>query len=122
MGLFSSSVIQLKPSDFNKNLFIKTKELDGSTLGLVIFFVPWCSYCQKVAPIYSKIADILPNTFPIYGFDCEKYQEFCTRLPVQSYPTIMYINKDGSLGQLYKGERTIDGFLSSICKVSSKCI
>lgn len=122
MGLFSSSVIQLTPKNFDKKLTIKHTKLDGSTLGLVAFYVNWCGYCKKLAPEFSKTGDALGSSFTLYALDCVKYPELCKEIKIVSYPTIRYINKDGSLGQLYKGERTVNGFLADICKKSSKCM
>lgn len=121
MGLFSSSVIQLTPKNFDKKLTIVHPKLDGSTLGLVAFYTGWCSYCQRMSSPYSKASDTLGSAFPMFAFDCEKYPDLAKQVKVVSYPTIRYINKDGSLGQVYKGERTVDGFLADICKKSSKC-
>lgn len=122
MGLFSSSVMQLTPYNFDTKLNIKRKELDGSTIGLVIFFTNWCGYCKNVAPELSKTATALGSSFPIFALDCEKYPELCKKIKIQSYPTIRYINKNGSLGSLYSGERLTNSFLADICKRSSKCM
>lgn len=122
MGLFSSTVINLTPKNFDKQNKIIHSKLDGNTLGLVVFYASWCGHCKRMSPEFSKASNALGDAFPMLKFDCEKYPELCKELKITSYPTIRFINKDGSLGEIYNGERTLNGFLSSICKKSSKCV
>jgi hypothetical protein len=74
-----------------------------------------------MAPEYSKTADTLGGAFPLFALDCVKYPELSKKLSITSYPTIRYINRDGSLGDMYKAERTPNGFLADVCKKSSVC-
>lgn len=120
MGFFSSSVIKLSPKNFENDMTIVHSKLDGTTIGLVVFYADWCGFCKRMAPDYSNVADILGDSFPLFAFDCVKYKDFCKKLSVvRSYPTILYINKNGTLGNPYKNERTTDEFLADICKKSS---
>jgi thiol-disulfide isomerase/thioredoxin len=122
MGFFASKkVIMLTPANFNSKLIISSPKLDGSTLGLIVSYCEWCGYCKKLSPDYSKTADALGNAFPLFALDCEKYPEFATKLGITSYPTIKYINKNGSLGADYTADRSVNGFLADICKKSMVC-
>lgn len=122
MGFFTSKVIQLTPKNFQNDMSIVHSKIDGSTIGLIVFYADWCGYCKRMAPEYSNVAEILGDSFPLFAFDCVKHKEFCSSklsMVVKSYPTLLYINKNGTLGHAYKNERTADEFLADICKKSS---
>ena len=125
MSLFkkNSSVIELTPANFD----IKTQKvshylLGNGTKGMVSFMAHWCGHCKKASPEYEKAANALGSSFPLFYFDCEKNGEFASKtLGITGYPTIKYINKSGKMYKMYEGERTYQGFLTSICEESSIC-
>jgi len=51
-SLFShdSDVVQLSASNFNTVIY------DSSQVWLVDFYLTWCGYCQRFAPVYSSLA------------------------------------------------------------------
>lgn len=116
----NSSVIEITPTNF-KNGRIVHPMLDGTTKGLLICFTNWCSFCKKVKPDYIKTANTLGKSFPLFSFDCEKYPDFAKTMGVKSFPTIRFINKNGTLGKPFNGNRTVEGFLGAICTEGSVC-
>jgi thiol-disulfide isomerase/thioredoxin len=121
MGLFTknSGVIQLNPKNFNVDGSINHPALHNSK-GMVLFFADWCGYCKLVAPEYIKTSIALGNSFPMFVFDCVKYQDFAQNLGIKGYPTIMDIDRKGGLKN-YTGGRSQKEFLDHVCKVASTC-
>jgi protein disulfide-isomerase A6 len=125
MGLFrkNSSVIELTSGNFDK----RTKKvihplLDKGSKGLVMFSASWCGHCQRTAPELEKVADCLGTSFPVFYFDCEKYPEFARSvMKIEGYPTLKFIDRNGSLYKTYNSERTYEGFLAAICDEASIC-
>jgi thiol-disulfide isomerase/thioredoxin len=125
MGLFAknSGVIELSPSNFDK----RTKKvmhplLDNGSKALVFFGTGWCHYCKLASPEFTKAAQALGTSFPIFQFDCEKYKDFALKtLKIDGYPTIKFVDRNGSLYKTYTGERTYPEFLKAICNESSVC-
>lgn len=125
MGLFAknSNVVELTPSNFDK----RTKKvihplLENGSKGLVMFSTSWCGHCQRAAPEYTKVAQALGSSFPLFHFDCEKYKDFASKtLKIDGYPTIKFIDRNGSLYKTYNDERTYPEFLKAICNESSVC-
>jgi protein disulfide-isomerase len=120
MGLFGKSVIQVTPENFSGKK-LKHPMIDSSTKGLIVFYADWCGHCKKTAPVYTKVANALGKSFPLFAFDCVAYKEFSQKLNIEGFPTIRYINKDGSLGKMYSSDRTLEAFLADICKESMIC-
>lgn len=117
----NSAVIELTPKNFSANGRISHPSLDGTTKGLLIYAVKWCGFCQKAKPDYIKTANALGKAFPLFSLDCEKYPELAKTMGVKSFPTIRFINKNGSLGKPFTGNRTVEGFLGAICTEGSVC-
>lgn len=115
-----SFVIDLTPTDFDKYGNINSKKLDGK-MGMVAFTTSWCGHCNRLKKPYGDTAKILGGSFPMFNFDCEKYQEFSSKLGINGYPTIKYIVKSGKLSIDFSGERTVDSLLDDICKKSKQC-
>lgn len=120
-SLFSNtSVIELTPKNFNNGRITHTS-LDGSNKGLLACVTSWCSFCKQVKPEFIKTANVLGKAFPLFSFDCEKYPDFAKTMGVKSFPTIRFVNKNGSLGKPFTGNRTVEGFLGAICTEGSIC-
>ena len=125
MGLFarSSNVIELTPADFNKRTkhLIPPVDMLGKK-GMIVFSASWCGHCKRAAPEIARAAKILGKSFIVYNLDCDKYKDFAAQaLNITGYPTIVFINSNGSPSKLYKGERSTQAFLEEVCKVSMVC-
>ncbi|CEM25460.1 unnamed protein product [Vitrella brassicaformis CCMP3155] len=58
----------------------------------VKFFAPWCSHCQKLAPIWDQLAEEVHRErldFSVGEVDCDKYREICEDYHVEGYPTLI---------------------------------
>lgn len=62
----------------------------------VKFFAPWCAHCQKIAPIWEKLADLaVSKDWPakIAEVDCTTSKDICERYNVKGYPTLLWISE-----------------------------
>lgn len=119
----NTSVIELTPKNFvlSPKIGIVHPSLKGDTKALVIFAAAFCGWCKKVKPVYVSTANTLGKSFPMFSLDCEKYSELVAKLKINSFPTIKFVNKNGTLGKMFEGNRTVEGFLGEICRESSIC-
>jgi protein disulfide-isomerase A6 len=115
-----SFVIELTPKDFDKNGKIIHKK-QGGKMGLISFTAPWCGHCRSLKKPYSETAKIMGGSFPMFNVDCEKYKDLGQKMKIQGFPTIKYVNREGTIGQDYISGRSIDEFLEDICKKSQQC-
>lgn len=117
------SVIELNPKHFifsNKTIKIN-HPLAKNKKALIAIVASWCGHCQHLKPIYSRVSKYFGNSFPLFTIESTKYPDLVKKLNVRGYPTVRYINRDGSIGKDYSGERSVDGFLKDICKEAKKC-
>jgi protein disulfide-isomerase A6 len=90
------------------------KAMKANETSMVAFVAPWCGYCQKMAPEYSKAALGLYPLIPSYAVDCdvEKNKRLCAEQGAQGFPTIKLFPRGKALPPvLYTEEqRTASGF------------
>lgn len=115
----NTKVIELSSFDFTGKVI--NKKPIGDRKGMIFFGAPWCGYCVKTAPIYEKTADYIGKSYNFYYINCDKYPNISKTFNIQGFPTIMYVDKLGSPYKKYQSERTMTGFLDSICLETSIC-
>lgn len=76
----------------------------------VKFFAPWCGHCQRLAPIWDKLAEAFGNTgsVTIGKVDCTEQREICTKYGVRGYPTLLWFTDGEQVGEKYAGDRSLD--------------
>lgn len=84
----------------------------------VKFYAPWCSFCQRLAPIWDELAKKLKqdSVVRIAKIDCTIYRPICKDFEVKSYPTLLWI-EDGKKIAKYNGERTLDDLHTYVQKM-----
>ncbi len=103
-----------RPIELNpESLAELEKESKGDTKRtyLLLFYAPWCPYCQRIMPTYAEAAQQLPRKFPdlfVGQIDASKYRSEGNRFGVRGYPSIYHLAN----GETYKfhGQRTVDDF------------
>ena len=87
-----------------------------------LFHVDWCEHCQQFLLILDKASSykILNKKWRFLKIDCSKYQNICSFLNIQRYPTIkIYREKE----QLYiEPPRDLKHLLQLLYKLSSNPI
>jgi len=105
------------------------KAMKANETSMVAFVAPWCGYCQKMAPEYSKAALGLYPLIPSYAVDCdvEKNKRLCAEQGVQGFPTVKLFPRGKALPPvLYTEDRTASGLyyfaIRGIPKVMTKIV
>ena len=109
-------IIELKLEDFeykNKKLYIKNNYFNDKK-GFIIFYAPWCKHCIKMSDLLIDLALSNINIFNFGAINSENIKDgndkLCIYENINKFPTIKYINKDGTLID-YQHEYTIDNLL-----------
>ncbi|KDQ61467.1 hypothetical protein JAAARDRAFT_54832 [Jaapia argillacea MUCL 33604] len=76
-----------------------TKAMKQNETSIVAFVAPWCGYCQRMAPEYSKAAQGLDPLVPLYAVDCdeEKNKRLCGEQGVKGFPTVKLFPRGSQL-------------------------
>lgn len=84
----------------------------------VDFYAPWCIWCQRLEPVWQRVAKTLPSLH--YGqrmrvaqVDCQAHPALCMKQFIRAYPTILFY-KDGDISpvEMYFGDRTVEAFVA----------
>ncbi|KAJ3650312.1 hypothetical protein Zmor_022007 [Zophobas morio] len=97
-------IVTLSRADYEVNI------LDDSQAWFVNFYSPNCHHCHELAPTWRKLASDLEGVVRIAAVNCEDDWSLCYQLSIESYPTLLYYEKQAHLheGQRYRGPRTFD--------------
>jgi len=80
----------------------------------VKFYAPWCTHCQRMAPIWEKLADqAVSREWPvkIAEVDCTSSGDICDKAKIKGFPTLVLIS-EGKLQSKYQGEASMQHFES----------
>ena len=124
-----SGVKELKMYDFSVNslgqVIVTHADFIGKN-GLIMFYASWCKYSKdpKIRALWSDLAMILGESFPIGAVNCTDYDNHNDQLAkhanVEGYPTIKLIHKDSTM-ELYEGPRTKSALMNYICERAKQC-
>ncbi|EME32068.1 protein disulfide isomerase [Galdieria sulphuraria] len=95
------------------------RKANTQTVHIVIFYVPWCIFCQQALPAYSYIANhIDQKLLRVYQYDCQQY-----RIPQQwdswidGFPTVfVFSSKYFKKPAIYEGPHTIEAITNYLQK------
>ena len=109
-------ILELKLKDFeykDNKLFIKNNYFSDKK-GFIIFYAPWCKHCIKISNLLIDLALLNINIFNFGAINSENINDgndkVCIYENINSFPTIKYINEDGTLLN-YDNNYTIDNLL-----------
>lgn len=97
VGADTDSVVKLTKFNFDDNV--------RSGAWFVKFYAPWCTHCQRLAPVWADLADQAVAgewQVKIAEVDCTVSNEVCDKVKVKAFPTLILIN-DGVLQGKYSG-------------------
>jgi len=124
---------QLRSADEDDNIVTKVPEPTQGLLELtedsfekhiatgkhfVKFYAPWCGHCQKLAPVWEKLAETLEfePDISIAKLDCTQYRSICNQFDIKGYPTLLWI-EEGKKVDKYQGQRTHEDLKSYVNKM-----
>jgi thiol-disulfide isomerase/thioredoxin len=109
-------ILELTLKDFkftNNKLYINNKYFKD-TKGFIIFYAPWCKFCNKLAPMLIDLALSNINIFEFGAVNSENIEggndKLCSYANISGFPTIKYIDTSGLLID-YKYEYKLDNLL-----------
>ena len=94
------------------------KKVTDSGSFFVKFYAPWCGHCQKLAPVWAKLAEMLADNraVNIAQIDCTTSGDMCTEFGVRGYPTLLWI-QDGKKTSEYQGDRSLEDLKTFVTKM-----
>jgi thiol-disulfide isomerase/thioredoxin len=72
------------------------EELTAGKSVFIKFFAPWCSHSQELAPAWERLGKEFlvtkggEHSSLISRVDCTKYEDWCIRLGINGFPTLLY--------------------------------
>ncbi|XP_056632365.1 thioredoxin domain-containing protein 5 homolog [Diorhabda carinulata] len=90
----------------------------GKKNHFVMFYAPWCGHCQKFAPKWEQLAEMLnedeTNNIKIAKVDCTTDNEVCSEQDITGYPTLKFYKVGDSEGVRFKGTRDLPSITNFI--------
>jgi thioredoxin-like negative regulator of GroEL len=86
---------------------------------LIYVYVDWCPFCQKATPMINQIERLLGREIPVFRVDAEKQRALAKKLGASSYPTILFLDRQGST-HTFEEDRSVDAIMNWICNHASK--
>ncbi|KAB0790649.1 hypothetical protein PPYR_14902 [Photinus pyralis] len=92
-------LIELTDENFEKHV--------SSGKHFVKFYAPWCGHCQKLAPVWERLAESLEfePEVSVAKIDCTQFRSICNNFDIKGYPTLLWL-EDGKRIDKYQGQRT----------------
>jgi len=84
--------------------------LDENDLVFVNFHVPWCVWCQRLAPTWEMFAeDVEKENMPlkVAGIDCTQNANTCRSAKIMAFPCIRWYQNGEPVSPDYKQDRTV---------------
>jgi thioredoxin len=69
---------------------------------LVSFYAPWCTYCQRFAPVLEQVKTQMGGQVKVVKINSEKYPQLAAKYEVQALPTTLLF-VEGELASRIKG-------------------
>lgn len=118
---WGANVITLTESNFQK------KVLDSNDAWLVVFYAPWCGYCQKLQPIYEEASQALRKdgikNVKLGALNADEHKNFAHQFGINGFPTLLHFpfgRKTEKDAQPFQGDRTLESIVQWAKKVSSE--
>lgn len=110
-----SAVIRVTAANFDSEVLASDKPV------VVLFSAPWCSYCEKQAPIYEKVALQLSATVKFVKINTDNDKALKNRYGVRGIPNIGIYLPGAANGALilrpgYKEEAALKAFIKEATK------
>lgn len=106
---------ELTLKDFKfENENYKIKKNDDKQ-GLLLIYAPWCGYSKLLGPEWRKFEKKYKNKYYIASLNSDKNNSgndlIIKQLGIAGFPSVKYIQKDGTVDIDYEGDKNIESFL-----------
>lgn len=96
----ASNVIELTDKNFDSVV------LDSKIPTIVDIYASWCGHCKRLNPVYEELADTFSHAkdkVQIVKIDGDVNRKVAKKYKVDGFPTIKFINSDGSVEDVKVG-------------------
>ena len=112
LGLCDSGAVQLDSANIDS-------VIQNNKLVFINFYADWCRFSNMLAPIWDQTADKVKRQFPdqnvvIGKVDCDKESGLGVRYHITKYPTIKFVQNGVLAKKEYRGQRSVESFLSFV--------
>jgi len=85
----------------------------------VMFYAPWCGHCQRLAPTWDNLAEMLneeedDSRVKIAKVDCTTDSAICSEHDVTGYPTLKFFKVGENEGIKFRGTRDLPSLTAFI--------
>ena len=82
------------PSDFSKKLISYDKAMKSDKPALVMFYVDWCGYCKRFAPLMPELKKKYKKDLNMVMVNCEDTNnaEIVQKYDIKGYPSIFIVD------------------------------
>lgn len=84
--------------------------VNNETPVLVMFYAPWCTYCQAYLPVLEEIAEEFGDRLQVIKVNVDRNVAAALRYSIRATPSFMYFHKGKALwkkaGQMSRSEIT----------------
>lgn len=82
--------------------------VNNETPVLVMFYAPWCTYCQAFLPILEEVAEEFGDKLQVIKVNVDRNVAAALRYSIRATPSFMYFHKGNALwkkaGQVSRSE------------------
>lgn len=82
--------------------------VNNETPVLVMFYAPWCTYCQAFMPVLEEVAEEFGDKLHVIKVNVDKNVAAALRYSIRATPSFMYFHKGKALwkkaGQVSRSE------------------
>ena len=112
LSLCDSGAVQLDSSNIDSLI-------QNNNLVFINFYADWCRFSNMLAPIWDQTADQVARQFSdkkvlIGKVDCDQESGLGVRYHITKYPTIKYVQNGVLAKKEYRGQRSVESFISFI--------
>jgi len=108
-----SGITELTKTDFIKGKLVHPEFANKNAF--IVFYAPWCGFCQRMVEYLSDLAIQFRYIFPIGVINCENSLNgaLCNQFKITGFPTIFHKTPDGVF-KPYEGHRDKDHLMTYI--------
>ncbi|CAH0392699.1 unnamed protein product [Bemisia tabaci] len=111
MQLFASSFAEAEDSKIKVLTAADFSTAIAKNNHFVMFFAPWCTYCQRLEPTWEELAEMLnepvDSRVNIAKVDCTTDTSLCSEHDVTGYPTLKFFKQGSNAGAKFRGTRDL---------------